>query len=201
MKTEIEAKFLAVDHGDIREKLRTLGAILEEPMRLMRRVTFDSKVMKQKGGWIRVRDEGKQATMTYKQVDRLAVDGVQEIEVEVSDFEAMVAIMRESGLDGGSFQESKRESWKLDGVKIELDEWPWLQPYIELEGEHEDALRAVAENLELHWDNAKFGDVMSAYRAQYPHLDNEDTIGNLPEVRFDMPLPDLLDPKRYQPVA
>ena len=39
---------------------------------------------------------------------------------------------------------------------------------------------------------AKFGDVMVTYRAQYPHLTEKDTVGNLPEVKFDAPLPGLL---------
>ena len=199
MKTEIEAKFLALDHKVIRRKLKDMGAVREQPMRLMRRVTFDSPTMKQKGGWIRVRDEGHRATMTYKQVDKLEVDGVQEIEVTVSDFDSMVAIMRESGLGGNSFQESRRETWRLDDVEIELDEWPWLRPFIELEGVSEEALRSVAAKLGLKWEDAKFGDVMVAYRAQYSHLTYHDTVGNLPEVRFDMPLPDLLKPT--SPVA
>jgi adenylate cyclase class 2 len=194
MKTEIEAKFLDVNHDAVRRKLKEAGALCEQPMRLMRRVTFDSPVMKQKGGWIRVRDEGHRVTMTYKQVDKLEVDGVQEIEVTVSDFDGTVAIMRESGLGGNSFQESKRETWRIDDVEIELDEWPWLKPYIELEGASEEALHDVAAKLGLKWKDAKFGDVMVAYRAQYTHLTYHDTVGNLAEVRFDAPLPDLLKP-------
>lgn len=197
MKTEIEAKFLALDHELIRRELKDAGAVCEQPMRLMRRVTFDSPAMKQKGGWIRVRDEGHRVTMTYKQVDKLEVDGVQEIEVTVSDFDSMVAIMRESGLGGNSFQESRRETWRLDDAEIELDEWPWLQPFIELEGASEDALRGVASKLGLKWEDAKFGDVMVAYRVQYPHLTYDDTVGNLAEVRFDTPLPDLLKPAEF----
>ncbi len=37
-----------------------------------------------------------------------------------------------------------------------------------------------------------FGDVMAAYRAQYPHLAEAQTVGNLPEVTFDAPVPDML---------
>lgn len=49
-----------------------------------------------------------------------------------------------------------------------------------------------AIKLGLGWDNAVFGDVMAAYRVQYPHLTMKDTVGNLPEVKFGDPLPDLL---------
>jgi len=33
---------------------------------------------------------------------------------------------------------------------------------------------------------------MVAYRKQYPHLTAKDTIGNIPEVKFNAPLPSLL---------
>lgn len=41
MNTEIEAKFLDVDHDAVRAKLTALGATCEQPMRLMRRLTLE----------------------------------------------------------------------------------------------------------------------------------------------------------------
>ena len=194
MKTEIEVKFLAVDHDDIRAKLKELGAILETPMRLMRRVTIDTDGMKKKGAFIRVRDEGNRVTLTYKQFDQLSVDGAKEIEVEVSNFQDTVDLFVAVGLPQGSFQESKRETWKLGSTEIVLDEWPWIKPYIEIEGEEEATLREVAASLGLDWTNAVFGDVMVAYRAEYPHLTEKQTVGNVPMVRFGDALPGLLKP-------
>lgn len=72
-----------------------------------------------------------------------------------------------------------------------LDEWPWLKPYIEIEGASEEALKAVAEELGFAWGDAVFGDVMVAYRQQYPHLTTDDKIGDLPEVKFGDPLPEM----------
>ncbi|MNT39515.1 hypothetical protein D3C72_1757670 [compost metagenome] len=51
---------------------------------------------------------------------------------------------------------------------------------------------AIATQLGLNWSDAVFGDVMAAYRVQYPHLGLNDTVGNISEVRFDDPLPELL---------
>lgn len=192
MKTEIEVKFLALDHDDIRTKLIAIGATLETPMRLMRRVTIDTTDMKQKGAFVRVRDEGNRVTLTYKQFDQLSVDGAKEIEVEVSNFQNTIDLLAVAGLTQGSFQESKRETWKLGTTEIVLDEWPWIKPYIEIEGESEVTLRDVAKQLDLDWNSAIFGDVMSAYRAEYPHLTKGQTVGNVAEVRFGMELPELL---------
>jgi adenylate cyclase class 2 len=197
MKTEIEVKFLAVDHDDIRAKLAAIGATLETPMRLMRRVTIDSGAMKQKDAFLRVRDEGNKVTMTYKQFDALSVDGAKEIEIEVSHFQDTVDLLAAAGLVQGSFQETRRETWKLRDTEILLDEWPWLKPYIEIEGESEAILRGVAAQLSLDWDDAVFGDVMVAYRAEYPHLTDQQTVGNVAEVRFGGELPELLHSQQH----
>lgn len=195
MKTEIEAKFLNVDFDEIREKLTNLGAILEEPMRMMRRYTFDNAYMKRdKDSFVRVRDEGKKVTVTYKQFDSLSLHGAKEIEIEVNDFDGAVALMREigAGEEGQSYQESRRETWRLGQAEIVLDEWPWLKPYIEIEGDAEEVVRQTADFLGLSWNDAVFGDVMVAYRAQYPHLSERSTVGTIAKVCFGDPLPDIL---------
>jgi len=192
MKTEYEAKFLNVDIDDMRQKLKAVDARLEKPMRMMRRVTIDTDDLKKKNAFLRVRDEGDRVTLTYKQFDSLSVDGAKEHEIIVSDFDETIALLAAIGLPYRSFQESKRETWVRDDVEIVIDQWPWLKPYIEIESSSESRLKDFCEKLELKWEEAVFGDVMAAYRAQYPHLSEKDTIGNIAEVGFDDPLPDLL---------
>jgi adenylate cyclase class 2 len=192
MQTEIEVKFLDINQSEMRTKLENIGAVCEKPMRLMRRVVIDNDVMKPKGGFLRVRDENGKVTMTYKQFDRLSVDGAKELEINVSDFDTAVQILEQAGLVYRSFQESRRETWKVGDVEVVLDEWPWLKPYIEIEGKNEPQLHQIASGLGLDWNNAKFGDVMVAYREEYPHLGEQDTVGNIKSVKFGDPLPDLL---------
>ncbi len=198
MNTEIEAKFLHVDHDVIRKKLRDIGAVCEQPMRLMRRMTFDNPTMKAKDGFLRVRDEGNRVVMTYKQFDSLSLEGAKEIEIVVSDFDQAIGLVK--ALDDNwlrmSFQESRRETWVYDEVEIVLDQWPWLDTYIEIEAPTSDKVAEMAQVLDLTMENAVYGDVMSAYRDQYPHLSDTDTVGNLPEVRFDAPLPEMFLNKR-----
>ncbi len=190
MNTEIEVKFVNIDHDTIRSKLKEIGALLEQPMRLMRRVTIDTDLMKSKNAFLRVRDEGHKVTVTYKQFDTLSVDGAKEIEIIVNAFQSTVDILNAAGLHYKSFQESKRETWRLGEVEIVLDLWPWLNPYIEIEAQSEEALKTMTNILGLDWSEAVFGDVMEAYKIQYPHLTQNDTVGNIPLVRFDDPLPD-----------
>lgn len=156
MKTEYEAKFLNVDIEDIRQRLQSLGATLAKPMRLMRRVTIDTPEMKQKGAFVRVRDEGDCVTITYKQFDSLSVDGAKEHEVVVDDFGNTIALLAAAGLSYGSFQESKRETWKFEDVEIMIDEWPWLNPYIEVESMSVEKVKAFSEQLGFSWESAVF---------------------------------------------
>ena len=67
MNTEIEAKFVNVSIDDVRSNLTKLGAVLEQPMRLMKRVTIDSDFMRSNNAFLRIRDEGNKITITYKQ--------------------------------------------------------------------------------------------------------------------------------------
>lgn len=192
MKTEYEAKFLNINVDEIRGKLQSSGAHMEKPMRLMRRVTMETPELKEKNAFVRVRDEGDKVTVTYKQFDALSVDGAKEHEIVVSDFDEALALLEATGLPKLSLQESKRETWNLDGTEIVIDEWPWLNPYIEIEGETENHVREIAKKLGFDWNDAVFGDVMSAYRERYPHLTESDVISVVPVVKFGDPLPDFL---------
>jgi adenylate cyclase, class 2 len=191
MQTEIEAKFLKVDHDEMRTKLRALGAELEHPMRLMRRVMLDypdSRFQKgQPSQRLRIRDEGNKVTVNYKKDN----DGnyVHEIETTIGSFDEMYKLLEAIGLKAYSFQESKRETWKFNQVEVVLDEWPWLAPYIEIEGPDEQSIQEVAKDLGLDWSNAAFGSVDTAYMAQYPGMKQSESVGDLAEVKFSMPVP------------
>lgn len=192
MKTEYEVKFADIDFDAIRRKLKLAGAKLVTPMRLMKRTIIETPEIKERNAFLRVRDEGDKTTLTYKQFDNLSVDGAKEHEITISDFDTTLNILNICGLKSRSIQESKRETWILDGVNIELDEWPWLKPYIEIEGESESAIRRAAGDLGLKWEDAVFGDVMVVYRRQYPHLSYLNKVSEIAEVRFNSPLPKLL---------
>ncbi|MEI6053776.1 MAG: class IV adenylate cyclase [Candidatus Saccharibacteria bacterium] len=192
MKTEIEVKFVNIIHDDIRQNLLNIGANCIVPMRDMKRAAINSPEMRAKKGFVRVRDQGDKVTITYKQIEALSLTGAKEIELEVDDFDNAVAIFKAVGLSDCSLQESRRETWMVGDVEVALDEWPWLNPYIEIEGPDEDIVKQIASKLSLDWNDAVFGDVMTAYRIQYPHLREDQMISDLAEVSFGLPLPDML---------
>lgn len=88
-----------------------------------------------KNKWIRLRTDGKTSTLTIKEiVDKNEIDGTNEIEIEVSSFENANKILNELGYVARNYQENKRIKYTLDGVEIDIDFWPLIPPYVEIEG-------------------------------------------------------------------
>lgn len=78
-----------------------------------------------------------------------AVDGVRETEVVVADFDQTHALLERLGFHARAYQENRRSSWQLDGVRLEIDSWPLIPPYLEIEADSADQVWAVASRLNL----------------------------------------------------
>ena len=169
MQTEYEATFAPVEKDEMRERLRACGAVLVRAEFLQRRVNFhlpeNSPVEE---GWLRVRDEGDRVTMSIKSVaQNVSIDGQKELCLTVDDFEKAKEFLTELGCCPKAYQETKREVWKLRDVEICIDEWPWLPPFVEIEGLAEAEVRAVSETLGFVWSEAIFGAVDVQYAKKY----------------------------------
>ena len=192
MHKEIEAKFIRVNPEDVRARLGAAGAQLVMPMTLLKRAILDTPEMNREEAFMRVRDEGDRITMVYKQHARLALGGANEIPLGVDDFHMAIQLLEKIGLIYKSYQETRRETWTFNNTQITIDEWPWLDPLIEVESESEEAVQATANTLGFEWKDAVFGGIMVVYQEKYPGLTPTDSIINLREVKFDTPLPDML---------
>jgi adenylate cyclase class 2 len=144
-------------------------------------------------GFLRVRDEGDKVTMAYKQFNVSAIDGCEEIETIVNDFDKTIKILEKSGLKSESYQESRREQWLLDDTEIVIDEWPWVSPYVEIEGKDERTVKNVAKKLGFDWQNAAFGSVTTIYNDAFPNLIKTGVqISDIAEVKFGKKIPKIL---------
>lgn len=198
MKTEIEVKFCDVDIEDIRSRLTSAAAVCEQPMRLMKRALIEEPHHAAEKSFLRIRDEGDKVTLAFKRRSNPAnptIDNTKEIEVTVSSFDDTVELFREAGWEYKTFQESRRETWKLGPAEVVIDEWPWLPPYIEIEAETEVEVRAAAEALGLDWASANYGHIDDVYRQYYTFTDGVRGVIDLREVRFDDPVPPVFTPK------
>ncbi len=191
MQTEIEVKFLDIDHEAMRQKLKDAGGVLMTPMRDMRRALFETPKMRERNGFYRLRDEGNKITLTYKQFDKWiggTIDGAKEIEIEVSDFDATIALLAQNDLEPITYQESRREAWEINGCEVVLDEWPWIPTYIEIEGPSEQLVKDTAALLDFDWGDAVFGNVDVIYDREYPRMTVRGVI-DIKESRFGDPVP------------
>ena len=196
MQTEIEAKFLHVNHDQLRQKLKAVGATCTYPMRQMHRRNYDypdGRLGKAHNGWVRLRDEGDKITLSYKQLNDRTLHGTKEVSVAVDNFAASDSFLHVIGLEVTSYQETKRESWMLGDVQIELDEWPWIDTYLEIEGPNESAVRDVSEKLGFEWQEAVHGSVEIVYQAEFDVT--EDEIDGWQEITF-VQVPEWLETKR-----
>ena len=193
MAIEYEATFANVDKTEIRERLKSVGATLVRPEFLQKRVNFNLPESHQiKGGWLRVRDEGNRITMSLKIIDGQAqsITDQKEIQLVVDSFSEAKNLLTSIGCQEKAFQESRRELWLLDGVEVTIDEWPFLEPFVEVEGLSEAAVKAVVEKLGFDYSKAKFCAVDVLYNEKYGL--SFDRINNqTPEITFAMDNPFL----------
>jgi adenylate cyclase class 2 len=141
-----------------------------------------------KGGWLRVRDEGDKISMSLKVVDGESITDQKELYLEVSDYNEAVEFLKTIGCEEKAYQETKRELWRLGEVDITIDQWPFLEPLVEVEGESEQEVREVSEKIGFDWANARFVVVGTLYAEKYNI--SEDRINNhTPKIVFDMDNP------------
>ena len=145
MPIEHEAKILDIDPDAVERKIidkggRRLGE------RRMSRYVYDV-TPGENGKWIRLRDNGTETTLAVKEITSDAIDGTHEIEVTVDDFDATNALLEMMGFTAKSYQENKRVSFTLDGAQLEIDTWPQITPYLEIEAATKEDVIRVAELL------------------------------------------------------
>lgn len=161
MKTEYEVRILETNHDKMIEKLESLGAKFQFSA-LQQRMVYDLKP-KCDGKWIRLRTNGTTSTITIKDITAKTIDGTKELEIEVSDFEKANEILEVLGYHNRGFQQNKRTQYILDGVEIDLDRWPLIPEYMEIEGPSEEAVYQCLEKLGISKDKIVTLDVASIY--------------------------------------
>lgn len=184
MQIEYEATYTNINKDEVRSRLKDAGAKLLRPEFLQKRVVFDPpKDIDPNHVWLRVRDEGDRITMSLKKVDGDKIEDQREICIEVDDFEEAVNLLNAVGCRQKSYQETKRELWMLDDVEITIDEWPWLEPFVEVEGPSEEVVKKVSEKVGFDYSTAKFGSVTTLYAEKYNIRDEQ--INTAPKIIFE----------------
>jgi adenylate cyclase class 2 len=73
----------------------------------------------------------------------------EEIELTVASSDDATQLLERLGFVRMLSFEKRRESWKLGGCKVELDELPYLGSFVEVEGPTDSGVLAVREQIGL----------------------------------------------------
>ncbi len=189
IQPEIEATFINIDKQDLRNRIRAAGGelLLEETK--MRRVVFDTG----EHSFARVRDEGNKVTMSYKYHDSLELGGAKEICLTVDNYDEAVKFVKALGIKPKAEQETLREEWLLDGVEIDIDTWPWIPTFVEIEGPTNEKVVKICELLGFTMKDAIYGSVDEVYKKYFDVTSND--INYMPEIKFTE-IPSWLEAKR-----
>jgi adenylate cyclase class 2 len=174
MPAEYEAKVLDIDPSATQELILAKGGV-PVGQALLRRFVYDIAAGDE-SRWIRLRDTGGKATLTVKEISHDGIDGTYEVEVGVDDFTATNELLGRLGFAPKSYQENRRASFTLDGARLEIDEWPMIPPYLEIEADTPDDVIEIAARLGYTEDQLTSENTMKVYRrygldlTAYPQL-------------------------------
>lgn len=183
---EIEVKFFPITPSDVKEKLEAAGATLKTPERLMRRKVYGGEANAAMDcTYGRVRDEGGVITMSAKYSAQGGdIASQKEAQITVDSFEDATKVLESFGLIPTDFQENKRETWAMaDGTLVELEEWPDLPPYLEIEGDSIEALQNTANLLGLTWSDHRTDSTDGLYMSHH-NLTKEEVRAKLADLHF-----------------
>ena len=136
---EIEVKFLNVNVDKLQEKLREIGAQKVGDFFYRRRVfDYPDWRLDRNGSWLRLRDEGDKITLSFKQRIGMSHDGgndagMEETEIVVNDFDTTAELILRLGFIEKHYAENRRTRWIKDGIEFDIDTYPELEPYLEIE--------------------------------------------------------------------
>ncbi len=154
---EIECRFLEIDKNALIKKLLELGAHDEGEMMLEETIIYDNDLKwRKENRFVRLRKMGDTIKLSYKEHREHVVGGSFEIELGIDDYKKAELLFQKIGLNPYRHQQKKRHSFKLDGVTFDIDTWPRIPTYVELEGESEDALKKAARVIGYDWKDAVF---------------------------------------------
>jgi adenylate cyclase class 2 len=105
--------------------------------------------------------------MSAKRLEGRGIDSMKEATITVNSFDDGAQFLLALGLVATTYQETRRESWRLGNVAVELDTWPWVPSFMEIEAATATDVKAAATALGLNWSDARDGGIEPVYQAVY----------------------------------
>lgn len=150
---EIETKILGVDSEKIKEQMLELGAKKILDTRFIVDWFEEGGTVSDREPWfLRVRsDSGGKVEITWKsnRTFQGATSKHEEICISVSDHEKTCELFEAIGLQRYAHQEKDRISWTFKDWRFDLDCYPDVEPYLEIEGKSEEHVQEAISILSL----------------------------------------------------
>lgn len=152
---EFEIKFLEVDVPELEKKLLAIGA--EKVGEYDYKITlfdYPDLRMDKNNSWLKLRTDGKETTLSYK--ERIGVnssdasipdDGMKEIEVVVDSYKKTYELLLATNFIIKRKDEKRRIRYKKDEAVFDIDFWPELPPFLEVESVSMEKAGEAAQEL------------------------------------------------------
>lgn len=155
--TEFEARFLEIDTPTLVQRALALGGTDRGEDLLRETIYYDrSLTWGDQGTYARLRSTRGNHIFTYKRITADAIGGAEEVEFTVDKPHELESFLAAVDVIPFRVQEKRRHTIELGSVTLDIDTWPKIPTYLELEGPDEDAIRQRAMALGLSWDDAVF---------------------------------------------
>jgi adenylate cyclase class 2 len=176
---EIETKVLEVEEKEIEKKIKTLKA-KKISKDLLVVDWYGPKGLTHKGDdsyFLRVRSYSKgKIEVTNKWNKKIVGNTVQcnEVDVFVDSHEKMKSLFESIGLENYAHQEKKRVSWKLGDIRFDLDVYPGMPAFLEIEARSEKEVNNVIKKLSLEiqetWNDGERTLIQNKYKLNWSDM-------------------------------
>lgn len=140
MKIKSFDELYSMDSKDILDKVKSSKTLIEEI----------NKMDVNPNKWIRLRKSNEKVELTVKHIlnkNKDKIQKVKEVEIEVSSLEEANLILESIGVVHRNYQEKIRYSYTYKNAEVEIDLWPGLEPYVEIECDSEDVINEIIDML------------------------------------------------------
>jgi adenylate cyclase class 2 len=103
----------------------------------------------------------------YKNIEDVSLTGTKELEVEVEDFEKTNELLNILGYMPKAFQENKRIRYLLEGTEVDIDFWPLIPAYLEIEGSSKEEVEKIENMLEVNKEKITYLNCSDIYKNIY----------------------------------